>query len=68
MTTVSMPPSGGGQSLQRETARVPSDAAGVALQNSVDIPATLRKPQGAEVSIFVAQDLNFAGVYRLSAR
>jgi type IV secretion system protein VirB10 len=48
--------------------RVPSDAAGVALQNSVDIPATLRKPQGAEVSIFVAQDLNFAGVYRLSAR
>ncbi|MBB5747069.1 type IV secretion system protein VirB10 [Brevundimonas variabilis] len=52
----------------RETARLPSDAAGVALQNSVDIPATLRKPQGAEVSIFVAQDLNFAGVYRLSAR
>lgn len=52
----------------RETARVPSDAAGVALQNSVDIPPTLRKPQGAEVSIFVAQDLNFAGVYRLSAR
>jgi len=52
----------------RETARVPSDAAGVALQNSVDIPATLRRPQGAEVSIFVAQDLNFAGVYRLSAR
>jgi type IV secretion system protein VirB10 len=52
----------------RETARAPSDATGVALQNSVDIPATLRKPQGAEVSIFVAQDLNFAGVYRLSAR
>ncbi|WP_428062629.1 type IV secretion system protein VirB10 [Brevundimonas sp.] len=52
----------------RQTARVPSDAAGVALQKSVDIPATLRKPQGAEVSIFVAQDMNFAGVYRLSAR
>lgn len=52
----------------RNTARVPSDAAGVALQSSAGIPATLRKPQGAEVSIFVAQDLNFAGVYRLSAR
>ena len=58
----------GREGALRETARVPSDAAGVALQNSVDIPATLRKPQGAEVSIFVAQDLNFAGVYRLSAR
>ncbi len=52
----------------RETARVPSDAAGIALQNSVDIPRTLRKPQGSEVSIVVAQDLNFAGVYRLRAR
>ncbi|MBJ7483485.1 MAG: type IV secretion system protein VirB10 [Brevundimonas sp.] len=52
----------------RSTARVPSDAAGVALQSSVGIPATLRKAQGSEVSIFVAQDLNFSGVYRLSAR
>lgn len=52
----------------RNTARVPSDAAGVALQSSVDIPATLRKAQGAEVSIFVAQDLNFTSVYRLSLR
>lgn len=52
----------------RNTARVPSDAAGVALQNSVGIPPTLKNPQGSEVSIFVAQDLNFADVYRLSAR
>jgi type IV secretion system protein VirB10 len=52
----------------RNTARVPSDAAGVALQNSVDIPPTLRKSQGSEVSIFVAQDLNFASVYRLNVR
>ena len=52
----------------RETARIPSDAAGVAMRHSVDIPATLRKAQGAEVSIFVAQDLDFSGVYRLSAR
>ncbi|MCA0355458.1 MAG: type IV secretion system protein VirB10 [Brevundimonas sp.] len=49
-------------------ARVPSDAASVALQGSVEIPPTLRKGQGAEVSIFVAQDLDFAGVYRLRSR
>ncbi|HBI19708.1 MAG TPA: type IV secretion system protein VirB10 [Brevundimonas sp.] len=52
----------------RNSARVPSDAAGIALQSSVAIPPTLRKSQGAEVSIFVAQDLNFASVYRLRAR
>lgn len=48
--------------------RLPSDAAGIALENSVNIPPTLRKAQGSEVSIFVAQDLNFAGVYGLQAR
>lgn len=52
----------------RSTARVPSDAASAALQNTVDIPATLRKAQGSELSIFVAKDLNFASVYRLAAR
>lgn len=52
----------------QSSARVPSDAAAIALQNSVAIPPTLRKAQGAEVSIFVAQDLNFAGVYRLRPR
>ena len=50
------------------TARLPSDAAAVALQGSVDIPPTLRKGQGTEVSIFVAQDLDFAGVYQLRSR
>jgi type IV secretion system protein VirB10 len=50
------------------TTRVPSDAAAVALQNSVNIPPSLRKPQGAEVSIFVAQDFDFSGVYALKAR
>nr|WP_314121560.1 type IV secretion system protein VirB10 [uncultured Brevundimonas sp.] len=58
---------GGGQTLQ-STARVPSDAASVALQGSIGIPPTLRKAQGSEVSIFIAQDLNFAAVYRLRAR
>lgn len=58
---------GRGQDFQ-SSARVPSDAAAIALQNSVAIPPTLRKAQGSEVSIFVAQDLNFAGVYRLRPR
>ncbi|MDQ1153068.1 type IV secretion system protein VirB10 [Brevundimonas sp. SORGH_AS_0993] len=49
-------------------ARVPSDAASVALQGSVEVPPTLRKDQGSEVSIFVAQDLDFAGVYQLRPR
>ncbi len=55
----------------RETigaSRAPSDAASTALQGSVDIPPTLRKAQGSEVSIFIAQDLDFRGVYRLRAR
>lgn len=51
-----------------ELPRLPSDAAGIALQNSVAIPASLRKAQGAEVSIFVAQDFDFSGVYGLRAR
>lgn len=51
-----------------ETARLPSDAAGIALQGSVNISPTLTKPQGSEVSIFVAQDFDFSGVYGLRAR
>ena len=58
-----------GQSREfQASTRLPSDAAAVALQSSVGIPPTLRKAQGSEVSIFVAQDLNFAGVYRLRSR
>lgn len=51
-----------------ETVRVPSDAAGIALQDSINIPPSLIKPQGAEVAIFVAQDLDFSSVYALRAR
>ncbi len=51
-----------------ETVRVPSDAAGIALQNSINIPPSLKKPQGAQVSIFAAQDLDFSSVYALKAR
>lgn len=49
-------------------ARLPSDAAGIAPQNSINIPPSLRKAHGAEVSIFVAQDFDFSGVYGLQAR
>ena len=48
--------------------RIPSDAAGIALQNSIKIPPSLRKAHGAQVSIFVAQDFDFSGVYALKAR
>lgn len=58
---------GGGQEVP-STARLPSDAATVALQGSIGIPPTLRKAQGSEVSIFVAQDLDFSDVYALRAR
>lgn len=46
----------------------PSDAASAALQGAIDIPPTLRKAQGSEVSIFVAQDLDFSEVYALRLR
>jgi type IV secretion system protein VirB10 len=51
-----------------ETLRVPSDAAAVALQNSINIPPSLKKNQGSQVAIFVAQDLDFSTVYALKAR
>lgn len=58
----------GDTSASSTASRRPSDAAGVALQASVDIPPSLTKQQGAEVSIFVAQDLDFSGVYGLAER
>ncbi len=57
-----------GQNISSATARLPSDAAGVALQSAANIPPTLTKPQGGEISIFVAQDLDFSRVYDLSER
>ena len=51
-----------------ETLRVPSDAAATALQNTINIPPSLKKAQGSQVSIFVAQDLDFSTVYALKAR
>ncbi|WP_269714864.1 TrbI/VirB10 family protein [Caulobacter sp. NIBR2454] len=56
------------RSGERQLARLPSDAAAIAVDRSIDIAPTLRKPQGAQVSIFVAQDLDFSSVYQLQAR
>jgi type IV secretion system protein VirB10 len=53
---------------QTATVRLPSDAAGLAVQQGADIAPTLRKPQGSEVAIQVAQDLDFSAVYALRAR
>lgn len=51
-----------------ELPRLPSDAAAIALQDAVAIPPSLRKAQGAQVSIFVARDFDFSGVYGLKVR
>ena len=50
-----------------QSARIPSDAAAVAMEASLDIAPVLRKDQGDEVSIFVAHDLDFSDVYGLQA-
>lgn len=58
----------GRRGAERRWLREPSDAAALALEHSVDIPATLRKAQGEEVAILVAADLDFTAVYQLKAR
>ncbi|MGY9048368.1 hypothetical protein P775_20150 [Puniceibacterium antarcticum] len=35
------------------------------LENTIDVPVILRKNQGEEVSVLLARDLDFSGVYRL---
>ena len=52
----------------QNTVRVPSDVAGIALQNSINLPPILRKNQGEDVGIMVAQDFDFSDVYGVSAR
>ena len=49
-------------------AQAPNEAATVALQNSINMPPTLTKPQGSEVAIFVSRDLDFSSVYALKGR
>ena len=48
--------------------QAPQEAAGIALENSINIPPTLRKPQGSDVAIFVSRDLDFSRVYSLKPR
>ncbi len=48
--------------------RLPSDAPALAVQQSGRIRPTLRKGQGGEVAIQVAQDLDFSSVYALRPR
>jgi type IV secretion system protein VirB10 len=51
-----------------DAVRLPSDAPGLAVRQGADIGPTLRKAQGGEVAIQVAQDLDFSSVYALRAR
>lgn len=50
------------------TTRVPSDAASTIIQQNADIKPVLRKNQGEDVGITVAQDFDFSGVYGLTLR
>jgi type IV secretion system protein VirB10 len=48
------------------TTRVPSDAASTVLQQNAEIKPVLRKNQGEDVGITVAQDFDFSSVYGLA--
>ena len=50
------------------TTRVPSDAASTILQQNGEIKPVLRKNQGEDVGITVAQDFDFSSVYGLALR
>ena len=50
------------------TTRVPSDAASTILQQNSQIKPVLRKNQGEDVGITVAQDFDFSAVYGLSLK
>lgn len=53
---------------RQSTLRLPSDAAGLAVQQGAGIAPTLRKAQGSEVAILVAQDFDFSAVYGVRSR
>ncbi|TCQ74724.1 type IV secretion system protein VirB10 [Ochrobactrum sp. BH3] len=48
-----------------ETVNSGKQASAIAVEQSINIPPTLTKHQGSLVSIFVARDLDFSGVYQL---
>ncbi|NKJ35210.1 type IV secretion system protein VirB10 [Rhizobium sp. SG570] len=49
----------------QNTTSAGQQAAAIAVEQSINIPPTLTKHQGELVSIFVARDLDFSGVYSL---
>ncbi|UVC12454.1 type IV secretion system protein VirB10 (plasmid) [Rhizobium sp. TH2] len=49
----------------QNTTTAGQQAAAIAVEQSINIPPTLLKHQGELVSIFVARDLDFSGVYSL---
>jgi type IV secretion system protein VirB10 len=49
----------------QNTTSAGQQAAAIAVEQSINIPPTFNKHQGEVVSIFVARDLDFSGVYRL---
>lgn len=51
-----------------DTTRVPSDAASTVLQQNAQIRPVLRKNQGEDVGITVAQDFDFSTVYGLALK
>jgi type IV secretion system protein VirB10 len=59
--------SSGGTTIQFDSSSdSASRSAEIIVQNTVNIPPTLQKNQGAHVGIFVARDLYFGSVYGLS--
>ncbi|MET3616008.1 type IV secretion system protein VirB10 [Rhizobium aquaticum] len=49
----------------QNTTSASQQAAAIAVEQSINIAPTLNKHQGELVSIFVARDLDFSGIYRL---
>lgn len=49
------------------TGRAAGDLASIELESTINIPVILRKPQGEEVAVMVARDLDFSSVYRLES-